>query len=188
MNKNNTLLRSAASLGLIAAIVFSILLIPARCYATEATPNLDVKLTLPATTVDFTVNGSVELTGTAKSTALTGNSITVTNNTIGKISLDSIAYDSAVDSWTLVADTTDFKAMAWNQKKFSLLCGTHDFSTGALEPAEVIGGNGASSGSSTSKEYSFSGHTGASTTAVGDKTTIAKMVVTVSAVTQEPAK
>lgn len=111
--------------------------------STDNPQTVPAHITVPVTTIDFTVTEKINMTGTSNSNTLTVDNLEVTNNNnIGVINIDSVAAIGS-NSWTIVETTTDFAKMAKDAKKLSLTAdGSHDMtanytSAGTVDPGQT---------------------------------------------------
>lgn len=142
--------------------------------STDNPQTVPAHINVPATVIDFTVTEKINMTGAANSNDLTVDSLSVTNNNdIGVLNIDSMQATGA-NTWTLVADTTDFQKMEKDAKKLSLVAdGSHDMTAeytaaGTVDPGQT-------------DTTTFTGKTGIVTTALTDEQA-ANIVITVSIV------
>lgn len=165
------------------------------CFAASVVP---AKLTIPDDAVtrvdinigfedaDGNVGGSdgtgangILMTGSKGVPTLAVETLTVqNNNTIGKVVIDNLEAtgikDANGDTWTIVADDTDFINMDVDQHKFSLIAdGTHDM-TSAYHAGKVVLPQ-------SKQTVSFTGKTGPVTKAY-TAVQVANLVVTVAVV------
>jgi len=139
-------------------------------FADEA--STPVELTVPATSISFNVTEKVNMTGTAGSTDLTVDSLTVENTgDIGVLTIDSIAL-TGESEWSVVTDDTDFTKVAKDSKQFSLTAdGTHDMVAAYTSAGEVNPGE--------SDVTTFTGKTGIVSAQISN-TQVGNLVTTVS--------
>jgi len=160
------------------------------CFAAEVPANLtipeDAKVLIDVTIGyedpenEGTISAeSILMTGTKGTPVLTVQSLTVkNNNAMGTVSIDKVESvgikDANGDTWTLVADSTDFVNMAVDQHKFSLVADeSHDMINGYEAEKAVY--------PESTQTIDFSGKTGPVTKAY-TAMQVAKMVVTLSIV------
>lgn len=130
-----------------------------------------VNMTIAATPMDVTVSDAVTMTVATNSNTATVSDLEVTNNSLaGVIDVQNINV-TAKNSWTKVADTTDFAKLNMNAKQFSLVYNAHDLATDyttvqAINPTEKL-------------TMKLTGKTGAVTTAV-DGVNVADVIMTLA--------
>ena len=130
-------------------------------------------INVPVTAIDFSVTEKINMTGSENSTALTVDSLEVTNNSdVGVLKIDSVQA-TAAGGWQIVADSTDFTKLNANAKQVSMKAdNTFDMQGGAYTAAGTVDPG-------QTDTTTFSGKTGMVTTAVNDEK-VADVVVTVS--------
>ncbi|MBS6799149.1 MAG: hypothetical protein KH297_04625 [Firmicutes bacterium] len=156
-----------------AAITTMVIGSTAMSFASTDNPQtVPAHINVPATVIDFTVTEKINMTGSANSNELIVDSLSVTNNNaIGVLNINSIQANG-VNGWTLVDDSMDFKTIAKDAKKLSLVAADgHDMTAeytaaGTVDPGQT-------------DTTTFTGKTGIVTTAVDDEQA-ADIVVTVS--------
>ena len=138
------------------------------CAAFADTANVALMLTVEAAPLDFTVTDSLGMHATQGQTALTIDSLAVTNTGTEDLKVSSIAITPAA-GWSVEASTTDFGAAGKTALGFT--CNGHDFSGGAYAPGETL-----AAGSNLS--YTLAGQISANADLMS-ATQVASMVVTV---------
>ena len=138
------------------------------CAAFADTANVSLMLTVEAAPLDFTVNESLSMHATQGQTALTIDSLAVTNTGSEDLKVSSITITPAA-GWSVEASSTDFGAAGKTALGFT--CNGHDFSGGAYAPGETL-----AAGSNLS--YTLAGQISANADLMS-ATQVASMVVTV---------
>ena len=110
-------------------------MILAPCAAFADTANVALMLTVEAAPLDFTVTDSLSMHATQGQTALTIDSLAVTNTGTEDLKVSSIAITPAA-GWSVEANSTDFATAAETALGFT--CSGHDFSTGAYLPGDSL--------------------------------------------------
>lgn len=141
------------------------------CFADEA--STPAHINVPATSISFEITEKINMTGTANSTDLTVDSLTVTNKSdVGVLNIASIKANP-VTGWTLADQDTEWIKLNANSDTFGLVAdGTHDMADGAYTGAGSI--NAGASDTTT-----FEGNVGLVTQAISDEK-VADIVVTVA--------
>ena len=114
-------------------LVLSMILTP--CAAFADTANVALMLTVEAAPLDFTVTDSLSMHATQGQTALTIDSLAVTNTGSEDLKVSSITITPAA-GWSVEASSTDFGAAGKTALGFT--CNGHDFSGGAYAPGETL--------------------------------------------------
>ena len=138
------------------------------CAAFADTANVALMLTVEEAPLDFTVTDSLSMHATQGKTALTIDSLAVTNTGTEDLKVSSIAITPAA-GWTVETSSTDFGAAGKTALGFT--CNGHDFSGGAYAPGEKL-----AAGSNLS--YTLTGQISANANLMS-ATQVASMVVTV---------
>ena len=154
--------------GVLLSLVLVLSMILTPCAAFADTANVALMLTVEAAPLDFTVTDSLSMHATQGQTALTIDSLAVTNTGSEDLKVSSIAITPAA-GWSVEASTTDFEAAGKTALGFT--CNGHDFSGGAYAPGETL-----AAGSNLS--YALTGQISASADLMS-ATQVASMVVTV---------
>lgn len=141
--------------------------------------SVPVKANLTAATISFTISEQVTATQSAEDPVNLTYSDLLIKNTMkaGKLQVTSLVAEGQ-NGWSVVKDSSvsDWKALAFDQKKLSILADNGDITKADLAESLTTSVSIPNAGETT---YKLTGHTGPVSTAVTNET-VAKIVATIS--------
>ena len=153
--------------------MIAVLVTGSAAMAFAESSSVPAHLNVTASAVSFTITEKINMTASAGSPTLSIDDLVVTNTgKMGKIKLDTLNV-KADQGWVLVENDTDFVNMSVNQRKISIVSGTHDF---AENPNMTVGTTANPGGKIT---VELDGKTGAVSSAISDLK-VATIVATVA--------